>query len=116
MLIPFNCNYNLLFYTNFLFQISSRIVFLLSIVPPIFFILLPFLQYWVFRLYHRIGHPWSQILASTSKQNKESCQSKILNNLKKKFNKSDQELVYFQQFWKQQESGTKTGHANPHYD
>ena len=45
-----------------MFQESTRIANILAIVSPIVFIVVPFLQFWIFHLYHKYGHPWSHII------------------------------------------------------
>ena len=45
-----------------MFQESTRIANNLAIVCPIIFVVVPFLQYWIFHLYHKYGHPWSHII------------------------------------------------------
>ena len=40
----------------------------LSIAFPIFYIILPFIQYWLFDAFHKFGHPWSSILIAKIKE------------------------------------------------
>ena len=43
---------------------STTLAYTLSIVCPAVFIIAPFVQYGLFLLYHKYGHPWSEILNS----------------------------------------------------
>ena len=72
-----------------LFQISTRNVSLMAIISTLAFILLPFLQFWVFTLYHRFGHPWSCILHPNQDVIKRKSDKKS----------EDADLKYFAQFW-----------------
>ena len=42
--------------------ISTRNCWLLSVILPVFYILLPFLQYGLYLAFHKVGHPWAKIL------------------------------------------------------
>ena len=44
--------------------ISTKISYILSFACPIFFIIAPLLQYGLFILYNRFGHPWCELLQS----------------------------------------------------
>ena len=56
-------------------QISTKVAHSLSIIFPIFYLTLPFLQYQVFLAYHKYGHPWSRILTSQLNANDESSEN-----------------------------------------
>ena len=61
--LPMTINFELvLIYSKYWFQTSTLNAYTLAIVAPITFILVAFLQYWIFHLYHKFGHPWSRIL------------------------------------------------------
>jgi len=53
-------------------QIATKVAYSLSIIFPIFYLTLPFLQYQVFLAYHKFGHPWSKILTSQLNTTNES--------------------------------------------
>ena len=41
---------------------STRLAYCLSALCPILFCAIPFLQYWLFLLYNKYGHPWALLL------------------------------------------------------
>jgi hypothetical protein len=49
-------------------KVSTRVAYTLSVVFPIFYSVLPFLQYYIFICYNKFGHPWSKILNSELKK------------------------------------------------
>ena len=59
--------------------------------------LVPFFQYWLFNIYHKYGHPWSQIIYSD--------RDEYIKNFKRTKipEKPEADLKYFCQFWKQVE-------------
>ena len=81
-----------------MFQISTRNAFALATICPVIFILVPFFQYWLFHLYHKYGHPWSQIIYPD--------QDQYIKFFKRKdqLEKPDADLKYFFQFWKHVEN------------
>ena len=46
---------------------STQLAYKLSIICPIIFTAVPFLQYWLFILYNKFGHPWKQLLQENPK-------------------------------------------------
>ena len=92
----------------FMFQESTRNAYALAAICPVIFILVPFFQYWLFHLYHKYGHPWSQIIYPD--------QDLCTRNFKRKdqLEKPDANLKYFFQFWKHVENESEAkGMANP---
>ena len=77
-----------------IFQESTRNACALATICPLIFIFAPFFQYWLFYLYHKYGHPWSQIIFPD--------QDEYFKNLKrkKKPSKPDADVRYFCEFWK----------------
>jgi hypothetical protein len=49
-------------------QISTKVSYALSIAFPLFYFVLPFIQYGLFLAYHKFGHPWSKILNTKTKK------------------------------------------------
>jgi len=41
---------------------STIVASTMSILGPVFFIIIPFLQYRLFTTFHRVAHPWSRII------------------------------------------------------
>ena len=76
-----------------LLQDSTRNANALATICPVIFMIAPFLQYWLFHLYHKYGHPWSLILYPDRDQ--------YIKSLKKrKYGKLEADLTYFSDFWK----------------
>ena len=75
------------------FQMSTRNTFILASVSPIIFALLPFLQFWIFHLYHKYGHPWSHIIFPEQDQYAKAI-------LRQETPKADAEFGFFADFWK----------------
>ena len=46
------------------FSLNASTVALLSLGAPLIFIFSPFLQYWLFKMYHKYGHPCRILLQS----------------------------------------------------
>ena len=85
----------------------------LAILSPIFFVSISVLQFWLFKLYHRMGHPWSRILFPEVSQ-KPGLASRIISQLRKIFGQKDPELTYFRQFRKLiEKQEEKSGIDNP---
>ena len=82
---------------SLILQDSTRYAYALATFCPLIFIFAPFFQYWLFHLYHKYGHPWSQIIFPD--------RDEYIKNLKwkKKTEKPEADLKYFCQFWKQVE-------------
>ena len=51
-----------------------RVVYTLSVVCPILFLISPFIQYRLFFIYHKYGHPWSVIFNGQFEDQEEKCE------------------------------------------
>ena len=41
---------------------STKLAYSLSVVGPLFFLVIPFFQYWLFLMYNKHWHPWAMLL------------------------------------------------------
>ena len=83
--------------SNFL-QTSTRNAYILATVCPAAFIGSAFLQLWIFRLYHKFGHPWSRIIYPDNDSTKK----------RKQKAKAEESAKFFGQFWQQVEKESES--------
>lgn len=71
---------------------STKTSLFLAIGGPLVFILVPFLQFGIFSLYNKFGHPWSRILNPDQGDFGESPR-------RRRHQRTDSVLRYFSEFW-----------------
>ena len=82
-----------------LLQTSTMNAYILATVCPAAFICGALLQFWIFRLFHKFGHPWARIIYPENDSTKK----------RKRTTQVEKSAEIFGQFWQQveQESESK---------
>ena len=90
-----------------LLQTSTMNAYILATVCPAAFIGGAFLQLWIFRLYHKFGHPWSRIIYPENDSTKN----------RKRTPTVEKSAKFFGQFWRQVEQESESKLQNgPRYN
>jgi hypothetical protein len=108
-------SYNIHLRNQFLYEFFPPVIeekratvtaYSLATLCPVAFLIAPFLQFWLFKLYHLNYHPWSVLLNPEKEKGRLEV---MLERLVKKFWKKKDSEDFHRDFWQIIEEGPKEG-------
>jgi hypothetical protein len=80
-------------------QNSTTLAYTLASMGPVVFTVMPFIQYWLFRMFHTFGHPWRSLLKSNEKPFGKKTSVSFYKRMKLFFTTKTEEEMVFREFW-----------------
>ena len=79
---------------------ATTLSYTLATLGPIAFALLPLIQYWLFKMFNKYGHPWRCLLNSKENPLVKKNSVSFAKKMKQLFSRKPTKELEFQQFWK----------------